>query len=718
MTTTTGIPWRKRDDLLVLPQGSRWVVKDPIAQRYFHLGAEAHFVWTQLTGRRSVEELSAAFAVRFAPRSLGSDELTRFLAQLARQGLVWSDSYEAGALVEQRRRSRESHERWQGLTNLLAIRFRGIDPDRWLRPITRWCGGLFTPAGLMLGGVFILSALLLAWSQGATFAGRYQAELSRWTVADLPQLALMMAFLKICHELGHAVACQRAGGEVREAGIMLLLGTPCLYCNVSDAWLLPPRRARMLISAAGMWVETLLAAAATWVWWSSHPGPTQTIAAQVLAISGVSTLVFNLNPLLRYDGYFLLADAVDQPNLQARAQDRLTAALRGMLGFVADDGPAAETGPWWLPWYGAASWLYRMAVLFTVLWLLDRWLEPQGLRLVSFSITGVTLFGLAWGSWKRWVGSRGPATTSRWAHPFRALIAMVLLLAGLLIPWPARITTEGRLMPATARGVYVTRPGQLSEIIVPGAPVQAGTVIATLTDPELARERLAWSGSREQARRRVTQLTRRQLVDPEAALQLPAAIQQLEALEQQGAQLRDDADRLILRAPQAGRLWPAPRRPTIVTGTRLGGWSGSVFATQNVGCRLETGTLIGWVGANDRQEVVAWLPQAEIDRVRLAQTVTLFPQTAVGPYRGTIMAVAQARADVMNPEVGPLMNRTDPAGGSTAPITGTWYEVRIAVEGLPHDLPCLSTTPLAIHTAPLSTLDRLRRWWRSNFRFA
>ncbi len=716
MTTTTGIPWRKRDDLLVLPQGSRWVVKDPIAQRYFHLGAEAHFIWTQLTGRRSVEELSAAFAARFAPRSLGSDELTRFLAQLARQGLVWSDSYEAGALLEQRRRTRESHQRWQRLTNLLAIRFRGIDPDRWLRPITRWCGGLFTTTGFVLGGGLILSALLLVWSQGAAFAGRYQAELARWTVADLPQLALVMALLKICHELGHAVACQRAGGEVREAGIMLLLGTPCLYCNVSDAWLLPSRAARMVISAAGMWVEILLAAAATWIWWSSHPGPTQTIAAQVLAISGVSTLVFNLNPLLRYDGYFLLADAVDQPNLQARAQDRLTAALRAMLGFVAVDHPAAGTGPWWLPWYGAASWLYRMAVLFTVLWLLDRWLEPQGLRLVALSITGVTLVGLAWGGMPRWGMGRGPDSMSRWTHPYRSLMAVVILPTGLLIPWPARITTEGRLMPAGARGVYVTRPGQLSEILAPGSPVHAGTVIATLTDQELAREQLAWSGTLEQARRRVTQLTRRQLVDPEAALQLPAAIQQLEALEQQGAQLRDDADRLILRAPQAGRLWPAPRRPVIETGTRLGGWSGSVFATENQGCRLETGTLIGWVGTDERQEVVAWLPQAEIDRVRLAQTVMLFPHTAGAPYRGTIVTVAQARADAMNPEVGSLLNRSHPTSESTASIHGTWYEVRIAVEGLPNNLPCLSTTPLAIHTAPLSILDRLFRWWRATFR--
>ncbi len=141
-------------------------------------------------------------------------------------------------------------------------------------------------------------------------------------------LAIVMALTKVFHEFGHGLACKKFGGQCHEMGVMLLVLTPCLYANVSDSWLLPSKWKRAFIAAAGMYVELVLASVAVFVWWFSQPGMINQLALNIVFISSVSTILFNANPLLRYDGYYILSDLLEIPNLRSKGDHHSATLLR------------------------------------------------------------------------------------------------------------------------------------------------------------------------------------------------------------------------------------------------------------------------------------------------------------------------------------------------------------------------------------------------------
>ena len=145
------------------------------------------------------------------------------------------------------------------------------------------------------------------------------APCERVRVARGSTVGAVLAAIKVWHEFGHGLACRTVGGECRDLGVMLLLFTPCLYCDVSDAWRFPEKRRRIFVAAAGMYFEFLLAAVAALVWAAAEPGLVSRIALTIVMVASVSTVLFNGNPLLRYDGYYILADIIECPNLGVRA---------------------------------------------------------------------------------------------------------------------------------------------------------------------------------------------------------------------------------------------------------------------------------------------------------------------------------------------------------------------------------------------------------------
>lgn len=715
------IPWRRRRDLIARPQGPVWVLKDPVAQRYFQLGGEAYFVWSLLNGSTTVGRVCQEFAERFAPRTLSTEELRRFLGQLAGQGLLWGDAAGAGASTERRRAAGSKIRQWSAATNILAIRLRGIDPDRALTYLTRTCGWMFAPWAIVAGAVLILSAIVLWLVRFEEFARRLPEEVAQWSVGDLMSFAVVLGGLKVLHELGHGISCKRAGGEVRELGVLFLVFTPCLYCNVSDAWLLPSRWQRMAISAAGMWVEMLIAAACVWLWWGSIPGWFHAFCLQIVFISGVSTLLFNMNPLLRYDGYFLLADLCGIANLQQRASQELSRRVRDAIG-LASDPPAFDltrTQRRWLAVYALFSFLYRCSMVVAILWVIDRWLEPQGLRLLSQGVTLLTLLTLAAGPLTTLrQGLRDSQSRRRWAivNPVRMIAATAFLVLILTWPLPSRVHAPAVLMPADALGVYVTMEGRLVEIVPPGTALRAGDVIARLENPTLQRELARVQGEVDQARQTAETLQRRQILDPRAGLQLPAARKQLRDLEEQLQQRLADAERLTIRAPQVGILWEGTVQQADRRGDQLPNWSGSPFAERNRQCWLKAGTQLGWIGSADRSEARAFVPQADVSRLATGQTVSL----AIGAardhvVRGEIAEVSTARQNVIAPDLVQRLRLPEIADASGRRLVGTWYQLRIPVKGTDVPFLALETTDIAVHTPAESILTRSARWVRDTF---
>ncbi len=698
-----------------------YVVKDPIALRYYQLGDEEHFVWSRLDGRQTVSGLCAEFAEAFLLRQVSADELERFIRQLIAQGLVIGEHGRSAAQIQQR----VVRQRWlQTLSqcfNVLAIRFRGVNPDRFLTQLLPWCAWLFSPWFLYAAMGLWLSAIGLWWTQADVFLARWPEEIALWTAQDLASLAVMLAGVKVVHELAHGLTCKRFGGTVSELGAMLLVFTPCLYCNVSDAWLLRSKWQRIAISAAGMIAEGVLAAIATWLWWASAPGPFHALCLQVVLICGVSTLVFNLNPLLRYDGYFMLADWFDQPNLHQQA----TAAL-GRRWWAAFTGnrvlrPVGRTlgYEWGLALFAAISGIYRLLVVIGLLWALHRWLEPQGYAVVANMIIAVTVIPLLAGI----VAAVPPAVRDAWQQApaarrtmgVRLTMTTVLLVAAVFVPLPCRVTAPVLLEPADAEMIHATRSGQLVRLAEPGQAL-GSRYVGLLIDPKDERELARASSELDRAKARLASIERRQLIDPQAGLQRPAVEQILHDWKARYEQRWDEHNRFFLLTSRDGVFWPAAARTDFGTRHELPTWTGSLHDEQNRGCWVEAGTHVGLVGSADQFEAVAYLSQSQVSDLRIGQTARIVLDAT--PYEfctGSVTELAVATMPDVDPVVAARLQLPAMATTRGHQLLGTWYHVRMTVtSSMPTPIRRLGGVA-AIAVAPQSLWERGRRWLGTTF---
>jgi multidrug resistance efflux pump len=296
--------------------GAVVVVKDPVAGRFFRFREIEHFIARQLDGETPVGAIQARVEEHFrAP--LARETLVRFVGRLEQLGLL-EGSVPGGASGQGTRRLRGS---------LLYLRLKAFDPDRVLGRLVGWVDWCFRPGTLVVSVLLVAVALGVSVANGAE-VGRDLGRLYRVDAAVLVWLTLLG--VTAVHELAHGLTCKRFGGRVHEMGLMLLYLQPALYCNVSDAWLFPERSRRLWVTFAGAYIEIVLWALATVMWrvTEPHTAPNH-LALVVMLTSGVKTL-FNLNPLIKLDGYYLLSDYLEIPNLRQRA----FAYLRQRLGCI------------------------------------------------------------------------------------------------------------------------------------------------------------------------------------------------------------------------------------------------------------------------------------------------------------------------------------------------------------------------------------------------
>ncbi|MBN1772702.1 MAG: hypothetical protein JXB32_15640 [Deltaproteobacteria bacterium] len=298
--------WSEQRDV----SGAAWVVKDPRADRYFRLDERSGRLAQRLDGTRTAAEAAAGDGAD--EEALDPEELEELLEDLDGLGLL-----EGGVATAAPRPRRSSP---------LFLRLPLGDPNRLLGRLARLAGPLFHPVFVVVGGLAVVVAAVLAVANVAAL--RADAErLLAWP--ELLYLWIPALVVIALHETAHGVACRRFGGEVHELGLVLYYFQPCAYCDVTDAWMIADRGRRLWVLGAGPFLEAALWAAAVFVWLAAEPGtPVFWCAAGIAATSGIKTLV-NLNPLIRLDGYYLLSDGLGIPNLRSRAFRYLWARLRG-----------------------------------------------------------------------------------------------------------------------------------------------------------------------------------------------------------------------------------------------------------------------------------------------------------------------------------------------------------------------------------------------------
>ena len=674
-----------RPDLVVHPQqlGWRryWVIKDPVALTYFHLRDEEHAILKMLNGQTNLTEIKRHFEQTFAPLQITFEQIQAFLARLHECGLLLAEPSGQGEQLLLRRRRRRRKELFQSLTSVLAIRLYSIDAEpvlRWLYPKCRWMFSAHCLAGSLL---VLFAAVTLMAVQVDTLKAKLPDFYTFFNAHNIIWLAVALALAKVLHELAHALTCKHFGGECHELGIMLLVFTPCLYCNVSDSWMLSKKRQRIAIAGAGIYVEIILAAVFSFLWWFSEPGLFNTLCLNVMFVCSVSTVLFNGNPLLRYDGYFILSDIVEVPNLGQQSKALVRSALASLFfGTKPHDNRASpDQYRRMLAVYGVSSILYRWAVVIAILWFCYDVLEPYRLQLLVQIMAAIVLTGyLISPLWNIIQFFRNPA----WVHRIkrgRVVLSCAVLAATVigvcLAPLPLRIMAPIVLQPENGYSVYVLVPGTLVKSVAAGDKVESGETLAQLENSEIRMQVEKLTGQYNQQRLHLKNLKYRLLQDPSVGAQIPAAQEALADIEKRLRERQRDQQRLILTAPVGGTVLPPPSlRGQPNTPGQLKTWLGNPLDDRNLGCYLKTGTRFCLIGDPLRLEAVLFINQSDVMFVRTGQRVQIqldeLPGTTLG---GTLTEIAKTDLKIIPPEL--AIEKSLPT--------------RIAEDGLPRPLEAL-----------------------------
>lgn len=442
-----------------------FVVKDPVTLRYWRFKEQERYLLDFMDGSHTLEDAQKEYERRFRPERLTLEDLEGFAQQLLTAGLVQNESPRAGQQLIDRRKKRKRSQLLQALTNILYIRIPLFDPDAILNRMVKYLGFFFSLWFFAIAlGVFF-SALTLVLTHFDTFRNKLPAYHEFFSFKTVIYLWIALGVVKVIHEFGHGLSCKKFGGEVHEMGLLILCFSPAMYCNVSDAWTLPSKWKRIVISAAGIYVELFIAALATFIWWNTPNQPfINNLSLSLMVVCSVSTIVFNANPLMRYDGYYVLADWIEIPNLRERSN-------RFLKNLLLDKclGVEVQPEPYMALWrkilfvfYAVVSWIYRWVVTFFILWFLYNFLKPYRLGVISGMLAMVAL-----GSMIGWplvnlfknINRRGRLPDMKSARVAMSLGVVTAVIVGFFtVPLP--------VSRVTAVGVVEIRPKELVEVPV------------------------------------------------------------------------------------------------------------------------------------------------------------------------------------------------------------------------------------------------------------
>ncbi len=469
-------------------RGQAWhVLVEPGSGRQLRLNPAAYELVARFDGRATVDALWQRQLEQHRDDAPTQDEVLRLLAQLFRGGMLRFDAAPHLSLLFARR-GEEVRQRRRGMMNPLVLRMPLLDPQPLLQALAPLGRALFRPAAFVAWLAAVLAALLAAGAHASELlagARRLFATPSNYLVAWLAYPAV-----KLLHELGHGLAVRRYGGEVHELGVSLIFLTPAPYVDATAANAFPAARARLVVSAAGILVETGIASLALAAWLALSPGLARDTMLVVALICSVSTVLFNANPLVRFDGYHVLCDALQLPNLALRSQAWWSRRWRAWVGApVPGPGPLLAPGEAkWLVAYAPAALAYRLALLLALV----AWVGQQSWLLGWAAALALAAWGARLAG--RWAAGDGtePRVRRRSLAVAAALLAVVAVLL-FAVPAPHTVVARGIVWPPDNAQVRAGAGGFVERLALPhGGAVGAGQLLLDLRDPvlETARERI------------------------------------------------------------------------------------------------------------------------------------------------------------------------------------------------------------------------------------
>ena len=558
-------PSLRRDLQIARRADGNFLVTDPVSEQHFLFSEIELSLAKWLRNASSVQQWCDGWNEQNRTQQLTPTAAENFLVRLMNDQLVVVPSNTEGERLHQLCQRRDG-QRWSTrLKNPLAIRLPGIDPDPLLKYLSPVVGWLFRPA-IMIASLLTLFFVAMV----VIFAGVKQTPdlpSIHWLLSPSGIAGMLLVFIcvKIVHELGHAIAAMTCGVNCKQIGVMLLFFMPTLYCDVSSAWRLESRTQRIAISAAGVYVELMICLIAAISWALSSPGIVNTISFQLMALCGIGTVLINGNPLMRYDGYYVLSDLLNRPNLSLSARHELrrfakatfSTAIFSRNWFSCD---------WTLVVYGMLAAAYRWVVLSAVVTAIICFTNEKSISVIGWLLAAALVLLIARGFVQSKQRSRNQVTTrteNQGAVNFGSLLIsklmMPIVVAGLVwfvccVPLPRWVYVDVQVHPVKTQTLFATTSGFVDAANIRTGNVAANQSILTLHDPELAHQCLLAKIEANRAASQVEQLQRQARQQPELNETLAAVTEQEKSKQVRVEQLRSQLQALSLVSSMEGRV--------------------------------------------------------------------------------------------------------------------------------------------------------------------
>lgn len=627
----------------------RWLVRDPLTFDHFLVTSRERTIAHLIDRCDTLDQLLAEFREAHPFQELSAASCLRFINKLCGLGIVLDGR--RGQAIQQRRRKKalQKKSRLLQLLTPLYLRLPGMDASWLLRRIDWISRFLFHPLAIVT--VLVAFGVLFGFvmSHLDAIAGRFLEHASYLTARDALLILGVFVVVKVFHELGHALACRYYGADCHEIGVLLLVLTPCLYCDVTDAWRLSSRWRRLFIAAAGMYVELMISVAAMVVWLNTVPSELNSLAFSTLLVCSVGTVLVNINPLIRYDGYYMLTDLTDIPNLSSQANEVLDRRIVKWFAY-RDAAPVSQDGSdAFLLSYAIAALTYRTLIIVAIAWMLLTLGELYHVEPLAWVAVTAMVLGVLW-KVKQSMTNIYRRVRLGGVRPIRTLttgLVAATLLALLFLPYSSYVNVVGVLDATGSTPIYATQTGHIDHSVEEGTRVRRGETIAVIRNYEIDLKVETLATKLRAAAVQERHLVDRSTIDDSAAGELAQLRSRMNQLREQLATVKDQQQSLEIKSPCNGRVVAAPWKETRGDSLRrLAGWSGSALTAANRQCLVERGELLCHVVPENDAKAVFYVPDDTIDLVKARSAadvrLTALPRKT---FRGRVNDISTVAVD-------------------------------------------------------------------------
>ncbi|WP_261817081.1 efflux RND transporter periplasmic adaptor subunit [Vibrio gallicus] len=567
-----------------------YVLQDHVTGQFQRFTPQAYRLIGLMNGERTLQQIWEIACTELKEELPTQDEVINLVGQLNKANVVQTNVLPSIKHLHRRHQTEQRKKLFQQLKSPLSVRIPLLDPENFLNA-TQWIARLiFSRAGAFIWLMVVMTGGGLALIHWNALTNNLSDQVLG--VENLLLMALVYPVIKLAHELGHGWAVKRWGGEVHEMGIMLLIFIPVPYVDASAASSFSNKHQRMIVGAVGVFAELFMAAIAMIVWVVVEPGLVRALAYNVMLIGGISTLLFNGNPLLRFDAYYVLADFLEIPNLASRGNAQVGYLVKRYLFRIAQVRTNAHSvsESIWLVAYSVASYIYRLFVMVAISLFVASKYFFIGVILAIWSV----MTSLVMPVLKVMIKPRqDPLMRTKSISIYGASLLLVCVVLGLLfyVPVPFNTYAQGVIYVPQKSYIRAISGGFVENVFIEsGASVETGEPIVTLQSPELSARAVVLKSQLNEARLRYEASVNNRT-------ESDILLQEYRYLEQEYQDIRLRKQNLEIISPVSGAF---------------------VFEQRflEVGRFFNRGEVLGYVVDFSSLPLTAMISEDDIDRVR------------------------------------------------------------------------------------------------------